>query len=136
MKYLTFDDYISIGGTLTEAEFNRLEYRAERLIDNATQGRIKGTDSIPEAVKRCAFELVLYLAATAESGSAAAVSGFSNDGYSVTYAEQKSAEQQIYGIIYDYLADTDLMYCGVDSAPRGASPGEAPDGYGYLMVKI
>lgn len=136
MKYLTLDDYIAMGGTLAETAFDRLEYRAERLIDNATQGRVKGADSIPEVVKRCAFELVLYLTATAESGSAAAVSGFSNDGYSVSYAEQKSAEQQIYGIIYDYLADTDLMYCGVDSAPPRATPGKPPDGWGYLMVKI
>lgn len=114
MKYLTFDDYISMGGTLTDIEFNRFEFRAERLIDNLTQGRLKNADTISETVKRCMFELVTYLSKTAQNGNSSAVSGFSNDGYSVTYAEQKTATQQIHDIIYDYLADTDLMYCGVE----------------------
>ncbi len=114
MQYLTFDDYISIGGTLAETEFNRFEFRAERLIDNATQGRLENATTTPESVKRCMFELVTYLSKVAQNGDNSAVSSFSNDGYSVTYAEQKTATQQIHDIIYDYLADTDLMYCGVD----------------------
>lgn len=114
MKYLTFDDYISMGGTLTDTEFNRFEFRAEQLIGNETQGRLKNADEIPETVKRCMFELVTYLSKSAQNGDNSAVASFSNDGYSVTYAEQKTAAQQIRDIIYDYLADTDLMYCGVD----------------------
>lgn len=114
MKYLIIDDYISSGGKLTETEFNRFEIRAECEIDNVTLGRLKNVNEIPEKVKACMFELVTYFSNTAKSGSASAVSGFSNDGYSVTYAEQKTAAQQIYDIIYTYLADTDLMYCGVD----------------------
>lgn len=115
MNYLTYDDYISMGGTLADAEFNRFEFRAEHLIDNATQGRLKSADTISEAVKRCMFELVTFISDTAKNGSSSAVASFSNDGYSVTYAEQKTAAEQVYNIIYDYLADTDLMYCGVDN---------------------
>lgn len=114
MKYLTFDDYISMGGTLAETEFNRFEFRAERLIDNLTRGRLNNADTIPETVKRCMYELIAYLSNYAKNGDNSAVSSFSNDGYSVTYAEQKTAAEQIHDIIYDYLADTDLMYCGVD----------------------
>lgn len=114
MKYLTFDDYISMGGTLTETEFNRFEFRAERLIDNVTQGRLKNTDTISETVKRCMFEVVTYLSNNAKNGDISSVASFSNDGYSVSYAKQKNAAEQIHGIIYDYLADTDLMYCGVE----------------------
>lgn len=114
MQYLTFDDYGTTGGALAEAEFNRLEYRAEKILDNHTQGRLQNADTIPEEVKRCMFELVTYLSSAAENGAISAVSSFGNDGYSVTYAEQKNAAQQIYDIIYDYLSDTDLMYCGVD----------------------
>lgn len=114
MQYLTFDDYSSMGGTLTNMEFNRFEFRSERLIDNLTQERLKNADVIPLVVKRCMFELVTYLSKAAQNGDISAVSSFSNDGYSVTYAEQKSAAHQIYDIIYDYLADTDLMYCGVN----------------------
>lgn len=113
MQYLTFDDYISMGGALAETEFNRFEFRAERIIDNNTQGRLKNVDTIPEVVGKCMYELTTYLSNTAKNGDNSAVSSFSNDGYSVTYSEQKTAAQQIYDIIYDYLADTDLLYCGV-----------------------
>lgn len=114
MKYLTFDDYISMGGTLADTEFNRFEIRAECEINNATQGRLKTADKIPETVKACMYELILHLSNTTKNGNSSAVSGFSNDGYSVTYAEQRTSAQQIYDIIYTYLADTDLLYCGVD----------------------
>lgn len=111
--YLTYTEYTKFGGQLRETLFNRLSFRADSEIDNATQGRLKDKSEIPESVKRCAFELVLYFAKNIPDGSAKAISSFGNDGYSVSYSETKSAEQQIYDIIYTYLADTGLMYCGV-----------------------
>lgn len=112
--YLSYDDYISCGGKLDNADFNRFCFRADKEIDNATQSRCKLLDKIPDEVKRCEFELLTYFSKIAENGSASAVSSFGNDGYSVSFADQKSAEQQIYDIIYTYLASTGLMYCGVD----------------------
>lgn len=112
--YLSYDDYIGYGGNLSNADFNRFCFRADKEIDNLTLNRYKGLDKIPDEVKRCEFELIAYFSKNAQDGSVSSVSSFGNDGYSVSYAEQKNAEQQIYDIIYTYLASTGLMYCGVE----------------------
>lgn len=112
--YLTYDEYKALGGTLSNAEFDRFCFRAACEIDNATLSRCKTLSEIPETVKRCVYELILYISKNSNNGSVNSVSSFSNDGYSVSYAEQKTAEKQIYDIIYTYLADTGLLYCGVE----------------------
>ena len=112
--YLTYEEHKAYGGTLSNTEFDRFGFRAEQEINNATQNRCKTLKEIPEEVKRCVFELVEYLSKNSKNGSVSAVSSFGNDGYSVSYVDKKTAEQQIYDIIYTYLSGTGLMYCGVD----------------------
>lgn len=112
--YLSYDEYTTYGGNLPEVDFDRFRFRATQLIDSETQGKIKNLSSIPEQVKRCMFELIIYLSNCGRDGSVSAVTGFSNDGYSVSFADVKNAGNQIYGIIYDYLSDIGLMYCGVE----------------------
>lgn len=112
--YLSYDEYTTYGGNLPKVDFDRFRFRAERLIDNATQERVKSLSPIPEEIKRCMVELITYLSNYGKNGDISSVSGFGNDGYSVSYAEVKSSAKQIYEIINDYLADTGLMYCGVD----------------------
>ena len=112
--YLSYDEYKNYGGKLNNTDFNRFSFRAEREVDNATLNRCKEMEKIPEEVKRCVVELVDYISKNAQNGSISLVSGFSNDGYSVSFANNKTAEQQIYDIIYTYLASTGLMYCGVN----------------------
>lgn len=114
MQYLSYDEYVAMGGKLSQAEFNRYRLRAQCEMDNVTFGRLKNVVTASEKVKGCMFELITYLSNTAKEGSALAVSSFGNDGYSVSYAEQNTAAQQISDIIYTYLADTDLLYCGVE----------------------
>ena len=116
MRYLSFDEYTQMGGKLSEAEFDRFAYRAEKEIKNATFGRVETLCPIPEAVKRCMFELITYLSSTAANGGNQSVTNVSNDGYSVAYAEPKSVQSQIYDIIRTYLAEEEnnLLYCGVD----------------------
>ena len=94
--YLTYTEYTSnFGGNLSEADFDRFSFRADKEIDNATLERCKNLAEIPEEVKRCSFELIEYLSKNAKNGSALAISSFGNDGYSVSYADPKSAEKQI-----------------------------------------
>lgn len=112
--YLKYDDYISYGGKMDNANFDRYCFRAGKEIDNATQNKCRELATIPPEFKRCMFELVEYFSKHIQSGSPLAVSSFGNDGYSVSYVDQKTAEQQIYDIIYTYLSGTGLMYCGVD----------------------
>lgn len=58
MSYLSYADYRTWGGTMEETDFNRYEYRAEKLIDEETFGRVKEISPVPEEVKRLTFELV------------------------------------------------------------------------------
>ena len=112
--YLDFSDYVSYGGNLEKAAFDRFSYRAGRLIETHTFSKLAGVEykDIPEEVKRCAFELTEYLAENFINGSVREKTSESNDGYSVSYENKNSAEE-IYSIIYTYLADTDLLYSGV-----------------------
>ena len=112
--YLDYEKFKEYGGNLSNTDFDRFLFRAEQEIDLATQNRCAKLAEYPEALKRCVFELVIYLSNNAKNGSVSAVTSFGNDGYSVSYAENKTASEQIYDIIYTYLANTGLMYCGVN----------------------
>lgn len=58
MSYLTYQEYTNMGGTLSESDFTRYEFRAEKLIDEETYKRISQLSSIPDEVKNLTFELV------------------------------------------------------------------------------
>lgn len=86
--YLEYTEYVAYGGTITEQGlYNRLEFRAESLLDRITLGRIKNMTTISEAIKRCMFELigVVERSSDSEMQMAMGVSSVSNDGVSVTY---------------------------------------------------
>ena len=112
--YLDYEKFEEYGGNLLDTEFDRFLFRAEQEIDLVTQNRCKTLQKIPEELERCVYELIVYLSNNAKNGSVSSVASFGNDGYSVSYVDQKTATQQIYDIIYTYLANTGLMYCGVD----------------------
>ena len=112
--YLDYEKYKEYGGVLSNTDFDRFSFRAEREIDNATLNKCKNLTEIPEEVKRCEYELILFFSKNVQNGSVSSVASFSNDGYSVSYANPKDAEKQIRDIIYTYLSGTGLMYCGVD----------------------
>ena len=39
-QYLTYEEYLSLGGTLDQTPFNLLEYNARKKIDERTFGRL------------------------------------------------------------------------------------------------
>lgn len=112
--YLAYEEYRTFGGELNNIEFNRFAFRAESEINNATLNRCRDLFEIPQEVKRCVYELTEYFSKNTKNGSVSAVASFGNDGYSVSYVDQKSAQEQITDTIFTYLANTDLLYCGVD----------------------
>lgn len=122
--YIDLSYYLTNGGTaMDDAAFTRNEFRARKIVDRLTQGRVKTMETVPEAVKWLMVELVTL---EATQGAAALenqpVTSFSNDGYSETYAQPMTAET-VKGIemdlVVDYLADetddhgTPLLYLGV-----------------------
>lgn len=60
--YLTYDEYINMGGTeLEETAFQQLEFESRSIIDFWTFNRLKNETAYPEAVKRCVFKLINLL---------------------------------------------------------------------------
>lgn len=122
--YIDLTYYQANGGReMTEAAFSRSEFRARKLVDRLTQGRVKSMTKVPEAVKRLMVELVsLEESQGAELTQQQAVTSFSNDGYSETYADPLTGERvkEIEcDLISEYLSDevddngVPLLYLGV-----------------------
>jgi hypothetical protein len=93
MRYITYDEYTSIGGTLDLTAFNRNIDRACAMIDNRTQSRLECFDEIPQIVKVVCADLVDYISTntvekpfvTSKSQSAGGVS--ESESYATKTAE-------------------------------------------------
>ena len=126
-QYLSYQEYMVLGGTLEEVPFNELEYECRRIIDSRTQNRLKNADEIPEEVKMLENKMLQTLQGyyvslnKAQSG----IASENTDGYSVSYISSNQISQLIEGKI-DVLQDLvstylfgvivnneHLLYCGV-----------------------
>jgi hypothetical protein len=123
MIYLTYDEYLSIGGSdVGLSAFNRNIAKASGMIDNATFCRIEKMSSVPVNAKHLCRDLIEYLVrnnatdltVTSRSQSAGAVS--ESESYAVKTADD--LQNEITGMIYDYLGScyddngTPLLYRG------------------------
>lgn len=125
MQYLTYEEYIEIGGTLDLTAFKRNIDRACGVIDNATHNRIEYMAEVPQRAKALCRDLVEYLtrndtteiAVTSRSQSAGGVS--ESESYATKTADDMYGDIQ--NMIYDYLLNvTDdngipLLYRGAMS---------------------
>lgn len=120
-QYLTYDEYVELGGTILETPFNLLEFKARKYVDKYTFGRLINLEEQTEEVKMCVFELVNslnnYEIISNTSVEKANVKSENIDGYSVTYADNtttsmaevvKGKEEAIKDIIYTYLSNSAL----------------------------
>ena len=96
MQYLTFEEYQSYGGQLDEPTFNREELKAQKRIDFLTNNRLVNDTVIPESVKVAIYEVMLLFKEKEnyENPESQNVTGFSNDGVSVTFENQSVKEYQ------------------------------------------
>lgn len=62
MQYLTYEEYVEIGGALDLTAFNRNIDRACAMIDIRTQSRIESFENVPKIVKIVCADLVGYIA--------------------------------------------------------------------------
>lgn len=100
-KYLTYEEYTSLGGLQTETSFNLLEFEARVKIDKATFGRLKDLTEIDDEVKNCVFKLISIL-----DENKSTIKSESVDGYSLTLTDRKDLEKTINGVIKDYLSNS------------------------------
>lgn len=105
-QYLSYEEYMVLGGTLEEVPFNELEYECRRIIDSKTQNRLKKTNEIPEEVKMLENKMINTLQGyyisleKAQSG----IASVNTDGYSESYISSNQISQLIEGKI-DVLQD-------------------------------
>lgn len=98
MQYLTYEEYVKIGGALDLTAFNRNIDRACAMIDARTQSRLEMFEEIPQIVKIVCADLVGYIATntvekplvTSKSQSAGGVS--ESESYAVKSASDYSAD--------------------------------------------
>lgn len=120
--YLSYDEYVTMGGVLEKAAFMPLERKARYSINSQVCGRcgdrIAKLTELPECVKECVFELVSFFNANNTSERQITSESQSQGGASesVSYAAKTEAETELQAenIIHDFL------YGG---------------GYGYLLYK-
>lgn len=110
-QYLTYQEYLTLGGTLDEMPFNLLEYNARKEIDSKTQKRFIGIGNEYEEVKLCVYNLIPAIKSYEEyTTQNKAISSESTDGYSVSYGTPQTAytmakNNELDNIIYKYLYD-------------------------------
>lgn len=104
-RYLTYEEYTDVGGTLDETDFNYYAYEAESYIDWYTFNRLHNTTEIPEAVKRCEVYLIRFIqerltalgiSGSGEGGNSSdpimSLMSQSNDGVSVSYGTMSAKD--------------------------------------------
>lgn len=119
-QYLTYSEYIRLGGTLDEMPFNKLEFKARKRIDSLTLNRLTELDEQIYEVKMCMYELIETMKIN-ENKSINNITSESIDGYSVSYGETSTQEENK---MYNDIVRTYLKYC------------KTPDGVHYLYCGV
>lgn len=123
MRYLTYDEYVCIGGKLEKPAFERVIVAACMVIDRHTQNRLRGVSEPSEAVLACIRDLCEYIydsndrkSQTVSSRSQSAGGVSESETYTAKTGQEVMAD--MYDIMYQYLAPetddlgTPLMYRG------------------------
>lgn len=138
--YLTYDEYIKSGGTLSATTFDRFEFETEVIINSRTFNRLKNMEKTPDEVKRLTLYLIdlvqkradslsLGNAGDTTSNTGSYIKSQSNDGVSITYGGMSSTDlyktcfSEINQAIDLYLADV-TNESGRKVLYRGLYPGE------------
>lgn len=126
-QYLTYDEYLNYGGTMTADEFTVEEFKARSRIDWLTLARVKEMKVVPEEVKLAMMVIIKYdskYSVDAQISGGGIISSYSTDGYSESYGgiteQTMNAETQVnkqvckmlFGVLDDY--GVPLIYKGLD----------------------
>ena len=124
-QYLTYQEYLALGGTLDEMPFNLLEFNARMKIDERTSGRLVNKGQEYKEVKLCVYNMITTLNSYSSYDTQnKAISSESTDGYSISYGTpQKSTTEaknsELEDVIDTYLSnlivdDVSVLYRGAD----------------------
>lgn len=125
-QYLTYEEYMALGGTLDLMPFNLLEFETRRKIDLMTFNRLREieSDNIPQEIKMCMFDIMDKVLKYYDNGIDRGKSSESVGSYSVSYNNDikeiiKGKNAELSDVIITYLNGVILdgehiLYCGVD----------------------
>lgn len=106
------------GTTIPQSLFNEFERDAERDVNYFTFGRLKRLSEPSDTVKMCICNVAeLLYTRKSQFGDTPALSSYSNDGLSGTFADKQdtgSFSMMEKFCIAKWLADTGMLYRGLD----------------------
>lgn len=115
-QYLTYQEYVDLGGTLEITPFNLLEFKARKKIDERTFGRLIGKGQDYQEVKACVYDLIKSYEKYDKYDKAVSsgISSENTDGYSVTYGTLGSLSDDAKNTELEDIIDADLSTLVVD----------------------
>lgn len=128
-QYLTYAEYLELGGTLQELPFNLIEYECRKIIDERTMKRLQycidNEKPIPQEVKMCEFNMIDVIE-NYQKGLEKNEQGISSeniDGYSISYKSSldsvvQAKSEELNALITNYLFgvivnNEHVLYIGV-----------------------
>ena len=124
-QYLTYDEYVSRGGTVPMEQLAVAEQKAQGYIDYLTDCRVQQMAAVPEAVKLTIMAIMQVDSSFGVDAqmSNPVVASFSTDGYSESYggvseqagAVKKALNDEINHMLYGVKDDNGipLLYRGL-----------------------
>lgn len=124
-KYLSYEEYKALGGTLDLTPFKLLEFEARRKIDLRTDNRLVNLEinDIPSEVKLCIYKMIDDVLKAYNEQVNRGKSSESVGSYSVTYNNDmkeiiKSKDAELNDLIVSELYGVEvngehILYCGV-----------------------
>lgn len=114
MAYLTYSEYTSFGGTVSDADFTNLELKARRKVDYFTQDRLQNATTIISEVKELMTEFINRMSVPALNGN---ITSYSNGIESFGFKDNQTTalNTELYNLAIEYLP-IDLISAYVESA--------------------
>lgn len=114
-QYLTFDEFVGLGGNMEIMPFNLLEYEIEKKIDELTFNRFRKTTVYPKELKLCIYNLINDSNADDNSNIVSETIG----NYSIQKRSKEEIEKNRKKIIKQYLSKVKVdgvfvLYPGAD----------------------
>lgn len=125
-QYLTYEEYVALGGTMDQSAYPMEEFKARKHIDYLTDSRVQAMLEVPQAVKMAMMTLIQLEGKIGVSAQVSnpIVSSFNTDGYSESYgsvadqitAARNSAMKTVRDMLFGVNDDrgVPLLYRGLD----------------------
>lgn len=126
--YLTYDEYVKMGGSISREAYPRIEAKARAVLDKYTYSRVADEATVRESVKYCMYDLANAINADEMLGATTygrEISSMSNDGVSVSFVSGSASSGAKNGFVRyasivrvwlsdEYTSDgVPLLYAGV-----------------------